>query len=611
MGVAAPRTRIHRKPCGCGQHDGCRCHREVGQASPSTPSARTQSRPTLPGPGDGVDLMRVAARVTSTVPATVSRPGDALEREADQMAARAMAMPDPPGPAAASLRGWQARFGVRFGRDFSDVTVHTDAVAAATAHEVHADAFTVGRDIAFGAGQFAPDSHQGRRLLAHELAHVVQQAAPGRAPVLARQARPGSARVRGVRRASGGLPGEDRIVPIRPPANENATVRTHETEPGRTPAERARPKRTWRPAVEIEPRFAYADRGADTDWAAAAAFSARQRQAALLVYNLESWPLAVLNRGGSPPDFVTVAAAPTTYKLTAGDRLLYDELRGERISFTPRWFHVPNAIEHDLGLAKTPDEAWGVLLGYLPEMNPQQLRRDLSGGLPRTFIAPDGRLHHPRMPDGTAIGRVFPVGVPDFAGVPISARLDVFGDALRKSVLAERQRAKAAVLAEAEESALRGRGRRQGPCDSRRTAAIGGDRRHNRYAAHVASANGYAPIQGRLTELTWKTPEGVSYPFDTFDPGSLTDVWEVKTRHEWTSPLGMAAAPHHVRGGMHERIVGLEGQRLLGLYVSNRCGLRFRYAVDNCEAYQGLSQAWSGLPPVVYIPGPGERRDPC
>jgi hypothetical protein len=68
----------------------------------------------------------------------------------------------------------------RFGRDFSGVRVHPDAGADAGA--IRARAFTVGSDIMFGPGAYAPGTRAGRRLLAHELTHVVQQrnaAAPG------------------------------------------------------------------------------------------------------------------------------------------------------------------------------------------------------------------------------------------------------------------------------------------------------------------------------------------------------------------------------------------------------------------------------------------------
>ena len=63
----------------------------------------------------------------------------------------------------------------RFGHDFSKVRVHSGEQAGHSAHEVNAKAYTVGHDIVFGAGQFAPATAEGRRLLAHELAHVVQQ----------------------------------------------------------------------------------------------------------------------------------------------------------------------------------------------------------------------------------------------------------------------------------------------------------------------------------------------------------------------------------------------------------------------------------------------------
>lgn len=63
----------------------------------------------------------------------------------------------------------------RFGQDFSSVRVHAGARAAEAARDAKARAYTVGRDVVFGAGQYAPRSMAGKRLLAHELAHVVQQ----------------------------------------------------------------------------------------------------------------------------------------------------------------------------------------------------------------------------------------------------------------------------------------------------------------------------------------------------------------------------------------------------------------------------------------------------
>jgi hypothetical protein len=63
----------------------------------------------------------------------------------------------------------------RFGYDFSQVRVHSGVAAEQSARGVNAYAYTVGHNIVFGAGRFSPATHEGRRLLAHELTHVVQQ----------------------------------------------------------------------------------------------------------------------------------------------------------------------------------------------------------------------------------------------------------------------------------------------------------------------------------------------------------------------------------------------------------------------------------------------------
>jgi hypothetical protein len=73
----------------------------------------------------------------------------------------------------------QQDMGQRFGYDFSQVRVHTGAAAEQSAREVNAHAYTVGHNIVFGAGQFAAETQAGRRLIAHELTHVVQQSGAG------------------------------------------------------------------------------------------------------------------------------------------------------------------------------------------------------------------------------------------------------------------------------------------------------------------------------------------------------------------------------------------------------------------------------------------------
>ena len=61
------------------------------------------------------------------------------------------------------------------GDDFSDVRIHTDGGADRLAQAVGAEAFTTGTDIFFRSGRYDPDSGQGRKLIAHEVTHVVQQ----------------------------------------------------------------------------------------------------------------------------------------------------------------------------------------------------------------------------------------------------------------------------------------------------------------------------------------------------------------------------------------------------------------------------------------------------
>jgi hypothetical protein len=69
----------------------------------------------------------------------------------------------------------RAFFEPRFGHNFSNVRVHTDARAAESARTVNALAYTVGQDIVFGSGKYQPETRRGSELLAHELTHSIQQ----------------------------------------------------------------------------------------------------------------------------------------------------------------------------------------------------------------------------------------------------------------------------------------------------------------------------------------------------------------------------------------------------------------------------------------------------
>jgi hypothetical protein len=165
---------------------------------------------------------RLATRVQAKL--SVSAPDDPFEREADQVAQQVLRMPEPVvqrscsacatgvspcskcreeetltirrktddsgamadvsvpesfisslGPGQPLDTATRTFMEPRFGQSFQDVRLHTDAAADAAAQNIQARAFTLGHDIVFARGEYAPDSATGRKLLAHELTHTVQQ----------------------------------------------------------------------------------------------------------------------------------------------------------------------------------------------------------------------------------------------------------------------------------------------------------------------------------------------------------------------------------------------------------------------------------------------------
>lgn len=222
-----------QRQCACGQHTGggecatCQQRRDTLQRAAINKGSGDSGlfdRATEVGPAgnSGSNHALVESRFQhdfSHIPIraklTVGSAHDSYEQEADRVAEQVMRTPapTPEGLAAASaapgmlqakeapghnpevpagvqadinaMRGGgqplplavRAFFEPRFGLDFSQVKVHNDARASASASAVNAMAYTVGRDIVFGAGQYAPETSSGRYLLAHELTHVIQQGA--------------------------------------------------------------------------------------------------------------------------------------------------------------------------------------------------------------------------------------------------------------------------------------------------------------------------------------------------------------------------------------------------------------------------------------------------
>jgi hypothetical protein len=176
-------------------------------------------------PGGNARWVGALGRLPLQAKLVVNEAGDAFEQEAESVAAQVMRMPDPAAsggrhcacggtagetgecPACRAQRLGLMRKGdtaggqaappsvdetlrasgqpldedtrgfmeARFGQDFGGVRVHTGEQAAQSARDVRAHAYTVGQNVVFGAGQYAPGSEGGKQLLAHELAHVVQQ----------------------------------------------------------------------------------------------------------------------------------------------------------------------------------------------------------------------------------------------------------------------------------------------------------------------------------------------------------------------------------------------------------------------------------------------------
>jgi HEAT repeat protein len=150
----------------------------------------------------------VSRPVTTTIQAklNINVPGDACEQEADNLAEQALQKPDHQSlplvrnqsqskpqsndavspeisekimaakgggnPMDARTRTFMEN---RFGSDFSKVKIHTDDNAVQLSRKIDAQAFTVGNDLFFDAGKYSPQSHSGKRLLSHELAHTMQQ----------------------------------------------------------------------------------------------------------------------------------------------------------------------------------------------------------------------------------------------------------------------------------------------------------------------------------------------------------------------------------------------------------------------------------------------------
>jgi hypothetical protein len=182
------------------------------RSAPAGPARGPASEAPLQAGSIGNQANQTALRLAR---AELGGPNDREEHEAEAFASRSLGMTVPPrdgqlrepGPGQSSLRRAPATssseaavappgfsggrslpldlrhfFEPRLGRDLGDVRLHTDVVAAASASRLGARAYAQGSNIAFARGQYRPQTQEGRRLIAHELAHV-RQSDRGRAKI--------------------------------------------------------------------------------------------------------------------------------------------------------------------------------------------------------------------------------------------------------------------------------------------------------------------------------------------------------------------------------------------------------------------------------------------
>jgi Domain of unknown function (DUF4157) len=176
--ATAPAKHSLQRQCACGNHIA------AGGECASCATKKLQKKLSIGATNDPLELEadRVADQVLAYQPAhsfsNISAPK--IQRRAEQLSPQTEEVP-------ASVERVLAGSGSplpitvrkdmeqRFGQDFSQVRMHTGSAAEQSASDVNANAYTAGNNIVFNRGRFSPETQNGKRLLAHELTHVVQQ----------------------------------------------------------------------------------------------------------------------------------------------------------------------------------------------------------------------------------------------------------------------------------------------------------------------------------------------------------------------------------------------------------------------------------------------------
>ena len=437
-------------------------------------------------------------------------------------------------------------FSSRMGYDFNKVKIHTDKEAAESAKGINAKAYAVGNHVVFNEGQYNPHSSEGKKLMAHELTHVLQSQRFEKNSKLYRR---------------GALVTPQ--APVQIPAPTVWGTRGPISVQGANP--------------QVPYAHNTADDSTDAMFARANRYDAIQKKKESL-----QLPWITTREGGEAPDFITEA-----------DRESYYESQNlGRIPYTRKYFHILGKIAYDFNSAKDVTQLVNVYKRYQSWMLSSKFRK--ADDPP---FDPSVQLHF-------------------FMYTINPAEIDV--QQIRNQIIASFQKRLAIikeqqyklnltkVLTEAEALILKGNKRQEGPCYMKPVPRKGGNQVHDRFAEHVALIKG--AFLTAVAEIQVTTPEGASYTFDVFN-AATNQAFEVKTRHEWSGDMGLGSTFYW--DDFIKRAVKLDHQRMMGLYVANRCGLEFRYVFDNCDAVLGMRKQWSNIPQIEYIPYPGTPKQNC
>jgi Domain of unknown function (DUF4157) len=526
---------------------------------------------------------------------------------------RAAASPASPGAVPPAVRQVLGRGGMaldgatrdhfepRFARDLSHVRVHTDPAAAASARAVNALAYTVGHHLVFDAGQFNSHTAAGRRLLAHELTHAMQQG-------------PMTGDIGALRMGSASDSAEHEADTVARSMEEGAlaprvsamppTLARYEPSPGIV---------TEAPLEEAEPDILAESEGPGTVPIGGAP-ARHQREAYLRSLSFERMyekdkrlanydaareelerPFATLERGGTAPGFVTTAAKTETQSIAGGAAAGAGNIR---VTYTPQSFHLLDAMAYDVGNVTTSEQLIDLQQAYFPESVLNE-RRTIAGAGGHGATVSLKRLveFDPQLldPGGRARTEVFVTAAKAVAakrgGIsldPVMRALIGEWDAHEKAMEAQRQRRMAA-------------GNQGKPCAVRPVPRKGGDAAHDKFATRVTLSN-------EDFEIT--APDGQTRCVTDGCVPMSRSVWEVKTRHEWATSYGIPGAifapyfsgtapPPGTTGARPDdpgRIMKIEAQRQRCLDVTRLCGYQYSYAFQTQDAVDFINRLWGGNP---------------